>query len=313
MSTNVQSVDSIVTHVKPSFFLLFHPFFEGLEPPYFSIGCFWGLKVVFVWFLCGWHELIEQSQTLAFYIPPKIIGKNIEKIWMVLTNKHLLQLVVAGSRYYRYFFYVVRLQEENSKTSRIVHLETWVFLVIQFSPGKTDENKEVDSQIACCNKQEICDMCAECTINTIESHERPKSPQALNSSHQLCSICFFDLSIQLCCCVAPWLPWLQVILQVMSWTRRWKSMQPKSSTPWVVWMQRVTQKKQRKFRPGDLHPWKWTWNTIITEIWFRWCSFLNWWCSGSFSPFIFAGVFQQVFFRGGGSDTIHLHSQASDV
>lgn len=201
---------------------------------------FWGPVVVFIcFFVVGTNSLSKAK--LGILHTPENYWKKLETNLNGFNKQTSLQLVVWGSRY---FFFVVRLRRKNFNEFWIVHLETWGEKWIQFSPGKTDENKEVDSQIACCNKQGICDMCAECTINTIESHERPKSPQALNSSHQLCSICFFALSLQLCYCVVPWLPWLQVILQLISWTRRWKSMEPKSSTPWVVWMQRVTQKNR---------------------------------------------------------------------
>lgn len=131
-------------------------------------------------------------------------------------------------------------------------LRLGVLKVNPISPGKTDENKEADSQIACCNKQEICDMCAECTINTIESHERPKSPQALKSSCQLCSICFFDLTLQLCYCAMATLvasdtpsDILDKELEIHA-TEKFdtvSSLDAKSDT-----------KKREKFRPGDLHP-----------------------------------------------------------
>lgn len=82
-----------------------------------------------------------------FSKPAKIIGKNWRNFGWFLTNKHLLQLVVAGSRY---FFYVVKLRRTIQK-NWIVHPQTSGEKWIQFRQEEPMK-KEADSRIACCHK-----------------------------------------------------------------------------------------------------------------------------------------------------------------
>lgn len=152
------------------------PIFWGFRTSIFFHWLFWGSKgcfcMVFMW-LARTHWAKPNFGIL--HTPENYREKYRENLdGFNKTNIFYNWLLLAPGASFTWWDFKRKIQ----RLQRIVHLETWGEKWIQFSPGKTDENKEADSQIACCNKQEICDMCAECTINTIESHERPKSPQA---------------------------------------------------------------------------------------------------------------------------------------